>query len=494
MVALTLAVSLAEAPFFPASSAAIPNLVDEEDLAWANGLLAASRSVGVLAGPVLGGVTVALLGAGGAFLCNAASFLVSAALVAAAHGSFSAAAHGRVLPDASGLSAGYRFLWRDRVGRIVSPAMGLLFLGMGLGMTADAPLIARLHGGALSYAALIVAWGAGEIAGGLLFPRVARRLAHHALGGAGARRRAARGGRRDGRDRRLAPPVVRAPGHGGRRAVRRADVRPATGPPAEAHPGRASSRVIAAVDTLSDGGQIVGLVAAGAVVGARGPLAAYGASGLVVASAGLVVLGLSATAGFVASSEESPLPEPPAVGSARFPHVAAEQATGLTSNSQVAYTRRMDADEELLRRAYAAFNARDVEAAVALMREDVDWPNGMEGGRVHGRNGVRAYWTRQFGLIDARRRPRGLRARATAGSRCASTRSCGTSTATSSRTATSSTPTGCATASSSAWTSRSSARRQDRCSVTRRTNGPRSAPGADRGRRTACTTLRCARA
>ena len=46
MVALTLAVSLAEAPFFPASSAAVPNLVDDEDLAWANGLLAASRSVG----------------------------------------------------------------------------------------------------------------------------------------------------------------------------------------------------------------------------------------------------------------------------------------------------------------------------------------------------------------------------------------------------------------------------------------------------------------
>ncbi len=69
----------------------------------------------------------------------------------------------------------------------------------------------------------------------------------------------------------------------------------------------------------------------------------------------------------------------------------------------------MDADEELLRRAYAAFNARDVEAAVALMHEDVDWPNGMEGGRVHGRDGVRAYWTRQFGLIDAHVDPEAFR-------------------------------------------------------------------------------------
>ncbi len=279
----------------------------------------------MLAGPVLGGVTVALLGAGGAFLCNAASFLVSAALVAAAHGSFSAAAHGRVLPDASGLSAGYRFLWRDRVARIVSPAMGLLFLGMGLGMTADAPLIARLHGGALSYAALIVAWGAGEIAGGLLFPRVARRLHTtlsevRALGVALLGVAVGMGGI-------VAWPhlwfVLLVTAAGGLFAAPTFVLR--QGLLQKRTPDALRSRVIAAVDTLSDGGQIVGLVAAGAVVGARGPLAAYGASGLVVASAGLVVLGLSATAGFVASSEESPLPEPPAVGSARFPHVAAEQ-------------------------------------------------------------------------------------------------------------------------------------------------------------------------
>jgi ketosteroid isomerase-like protein len=62
-------------------------------------------------------------------------------------------------------------------------------------------------------------------------------------------------------------------------------------------------------------------------------------------------------------------------------------------------------NEELLRRAYTAFNARDIEAALALMHRDVDWPNGMEGGRVHGRDAVRAYWERQFDLIDSRVEP-----------------------------------------------------------------------------------------
>lgn len=56
--------------------------------------------------------------------------------------------------------------------------------------------------------------------------------------------------------------------------------------------------------------------------------------------------------------------------------------------------------EQLLKQAYAAFNARKVDAALALMCVDVVWPNGMEGGVVHGHTGVREYWTRQWKMID----------------------------------------------------------------------------------------------
>ena len=55
---------------------------------------------------------------------------------------------------------------------------------------------------------------------------------------------------------------------------------------------------------------------------------------------------------------------------------------------------------ELLKRAYAAFNARDLDGALATMKPDVVWPNGMEGGVVHGHEGVRAYWMRQWGMIN----------------------------------------------------------------------------------------------
>jgi ketosteroid isomerase-like protein len=56
---------------------------------------------------------------------------------------------------------------------------------------------------------------------------------------------------------------------------------------------------------------------------------------------------------------------------------------------------------EELQRVYAAFNARDIDTAVSLMHEDVDWPNGWEGGRITGRDAVRDYWTRQFESIDS---------------------------------------------------------------------------------------------
>src|ERR1700685_4129178 len=59
-----------------------------------------------------------------------------------------------------------------------------------------------------------------------------------------------------------------------------------------------------------------------------------------------------------------------------------------------------ESDIALLKRAYEAFNARDIDAALAAMHPDVEWPNGMEGGTVHGHIGVREYWTRQWGILD----------------------------------------------------------------------------------------------
>ena len=68
---------------------------------------------------------------------------------------------------------------------------------------------------------------------------------------------------------------------------------------------------------------------------------------------------------------------------------------------------------ELLQRAYREFNARNLDGALATMQPDVVWPNGMEGGTVHGHDGVRAYWTRQWNMIDPHVEPKTFEADAT---------------------------------------------------------------------------------
>jgi ketosteroid isomerase-like protein len=75
--------------------------------------------------------------------------------------------------------------------------------------------------------------------------------------------------------------------------------------------------------------------------------------------------------------------------------VAALKGPAAVSNEGVPAILR-----ERLERTYAAFNARDVDAVLAVLHPNVDWPNGLEGGRVVGHHAVREYWTRQWGLID----------------------------------------------------------------------------------------------
>ena len=66
-------------------------------------------------------------------------------------------------------------------------------------------------------------------------------------------------------------------------------------------------------------------------------------------------------------------------------------------------------EETILKNAYNAFNHRNIDAALALMDPEVDWPNGMEGGIEHGHESVRSYWTRQWTMIDPHVEPIGFK-------------------------------------------------------------------------------------
>lgn len=64
--------------------------------------------------------------------------------------------------------------------------------------------------------------------------------------------------------------------------------------------------------------------------------------------------------------------------------------------------------QDLLIKTYAAFNSRDIDAVLRFMHPDVDWPNGMEGGRMRGQSAVRSYWERQWSIINPRVDPVGF--------------------------------------------------------------------------------------
>ena len=73
----------AEAFFRPAAGGLLPRVVPADDLQQANGLIGMSQSLGLVLGPGLAGILIALFGPGSAIAIDAASFLVSAACVVA---------------------------------------------------------------------------------------------------------------------------------------------------------------------------------------------------------------------------------------------------------------------------------------------------------------------------------------------------------------------------------------------------------------------------
>src|ERR1700751_2842735 len=50
----------------------------------------------------------------------------------------------------------------------------------------------------------------------------------------------------------------------------------------------------------------------------------------------------------------------------------------------------------IIEHAASALNKRDIDGALALMTQDVSWPKASEGGKVVGKEEIRAYWTRQW--------------------------------------------------------------------------------------------------
>jgi MFS family permease len=157
--------SIAQAPFEPASAAALPNVVPEADVPRANALVAATSSAGYLLGPLLGGGVLAL-GASPAmvFALDAGTFLFSAVVVATIRRPFGRGS----VEDHPGALAGVRLIVGERALRLPVLAGMVSLLGIGIVDVASYPLSIDLGGGSAGYGAMTALLGGGGLLGAAL--------------------------------------------------------------------------------------------------------------------------------------------------------------------------------------------------------------------------------------------------------------------------------------------------------------------------------------
>ena len=69
-------------------------------------------------------------------------------------------------------------------------------------------------------------------------------------------------------------------------------------------------------------------------------------------------------------------------------------------------------NENLIKRAYSAFNSRNIDEALSTFHSEVQWPKAFEGGYVKGHDEIREYWTRQWKEINPTVEPVEIKQRA----------------------------------------------------------------------------------
>jgi MFS family permease len=171
---LLVCLSLFAAVFDPAQSAALPNVVDPEDLPTANALGGSLWGTMLAVGAALGGVVAAIFGRNVAFIVDAVSFALSALFLLGVHRAFSAPReHDEHIGIADATRETIRYARRDRrVWALVSVKFGF---GAAAGVLAMIAVFARqvFHAGDVGFGLLMAARGVGALIG----PFIGHRLA-----------------------------------------------------------------------------------------------------------------------------------------------------------------------------------------------------------------------------------------------------------------------------------------------------------------------------
>lgn len=161
-----------ESAFRPAGRSAIPSLVGRGDLMTANSWLVSALNGGAALGPLIGGVLVAAIGVSGALYVNAATFMISAALLVGLPALRPDETEGERLGFFATTKEGIAFARRDPMMRAV--ALGLA-LGVATGALDNVALVFMatrvFDAGPAGFGLLESAFGIGMIAASLALVR-----------------------------------------------------------------------------------------------------------------------------------------------------------------------------------------------------------------------------------------------------------------------------------------------------------------------------------
>jgi MFS family permease len=287
---LALLVGLGNGFFNPAAQAALPNLVRPDDLARANSLYQSAQNITWLLGPILGGALIAASGTDLAYGINAATFLISAALIARIPAARFRVEEPLTRGHWKDLSEGFELVRRSRPLLTVSLAWTMVMLANASINVSEVFLVREaLDAGNVALGLMMGGAGLGLVLGSFVVaPLLERRPIAPVYGGAILLMAIGFAGAAVSPSVWVALPLVVVSGFGNGCAVVCNPLLVQVGAP-----DRLRGRAFTVVMSITYAALAVAMIAAGPLTNAIGPRALWGAAGAICAAAALVAVVLA---------------------------------------------------------------------------------------------------------------------------------------------------------------------------------------------------------
>jgi MFS family permease len=176
LIAITVAMGCFLAPYYSSSRLILPEVVgeDEQVVAQASAFVQAANQLTQLAGPILGGLAIAWIGAPKVLLIDAATYAFSFVVI------FVFVRAGKRAPSdqsSKGVFAGLKFVVHDRLLGPTFAAAGVLnFVAQGLVATLPVLVFRRYEADAKIIGFLFAGFGAGALAGSVVASQLVRKF------------------------------------------------------------------------------------------------------------------------------------------------------------------------------------------------------------------------------------------------------------------------------------------------------------------------------